>query len=199
MAKKDKLSLENLLDFVRFTHLFQKIARVVLVNGEERFENDAEHSYQLTLVAWYLLEYNKLNLEVNKVILLALTHDLVEAYAGDTYIYAKAEILARKKEREEEAIKLLRENFPEFSSLHDLIYEYEKRETSESKFVYALDKLLPVLNIYLDNGRTWQKERITLEQLLANKTAKVSLSPEIVPYYEELVSLLKRGKGLFSV
>ena len=196
---KSRGKLSTLFDFVRLTHVFQKVTRVVLVNGEERFENDAEHSYQLALIAWYLVAHNKHHLEVNKVVLLALTHDLVEAYAGDTYTFAEPEILARKKEREEEAIKLLKKNFPEFSSLHKVINEYEKRETPESKFVYALDKLLPMINIYLDNGRTWQKEGISLEQLLANKTTKVHLSPELVSYYEELISLLKKEEYLFPI
>lgn len=196
---KVRKSLDNLLNFVRLTHLFQKVTRVVLVNGEERFENDSEHTFQLAMVAWYLVDHQPLNLNREKVIMLSLAHDLVEAYCGDTYTFADQSVLDGKKEKEERAARLLKENFPEFFSLHNLIREYEERETAESRFVYALDKLLPVFNIYLDNGRTWQKEGISLEQLLANKTTKISLSPELVPYYEELVFLLKQDEGLFPV
>lgn len=196
MRSKKSDSLRSLLDFVRFTHLFQKVERIVLADGQNRWENDAEHSYQLALVAWYLVEHNKLNLDLNKVIKLSLVHDLVEAYAGDTYIYDKQAVLDGKQKREAEAAQLLKESFSDFSSIHDLIAEYEARKTLESRFVYALDKLLPILNIYLDGGRTWQREKISLEQLLKAKTDKIATAPEIVPYYEELVEILKKNRTL---
>ena len=198
MRSKEGDSLRSLLDFVEFTHLFQQVKRIVLVNGEERWENDAEHSYQLSLTAWYLVEHNKLNLDLNKIVLLALVHDLPEAYAGDTYIFDEQTVLDGKQKREAEAVQLLKKNFPDFSSLHELMAEYEARKTPESRFIYALDKLLPVLNIYLDRGRTWQKKGITLEQLFQAKNDKISISSDLFPYWKELAAILRQNKQLFS-
>lgn len=189
--------LENLMGFVKFTHLVQQVERVVLVNGQERWENDAEHSFQLTFIAWYIAENEKLNLDLSKVLYLALAHDVLEAYAGDTYIYASPEILATKKKREQEAVKLIKQNFPHFPSLSEIITEYEIRQTPESKFVYVLDKLLPIINIYLDGGRTWQQKGITLEKMLKVKTEQIALFPDLVPYYEELVAILREKGELF--
>ncbi|MDO8551576.1 MAG: HD domain-containing protein [bacterium] len=190
MAKRN-IPLNSLFDFVRFTHLFQKIERVILVPGKDRWENDAEHSYQLALVAWYVVTHEHLKLDLSKVVFLALVHDLVEAYAGDTFIYDSPEVLSQKQKREEEAIKLLKKNFPDFTSLHSFIEEYEARKTAESKFVYALDKFLPMINIYLDGGETWQRKEITLEQIVENKTSRVAVYPELVPHFERLVKILK--------
>lgn len=190
--------LAPLLEFVRFTHLLQKVDRVVLVNGKNEWENDSEHSFQLALTAWYIIEHGKLDLDLGKVICMALVHDLVEAYAGDTFIYDSPEVLATKEQREKEAMERIRSDFSAFTSLHQLIEEYEAKKTHESRFVYALDKLLPILNIYTDEGRTWHKEGITLDRLLEAKTDKISLSPEIVPFYEEMAAILKQNGHLFA-
>ena len=190
--------LAPLIEFVKFTHLLQKGDRVVLVNGENEWENDSEHSFQLALTAWYLVEQGKVDLDLGKVIRMALVHDLVEAYAGDTFIYGKPEVLATKEHREKEALEQIRRKFSSnFSALTELIEEYEVRQTPESCFVYALDKLVPILNIYTDNGRTWRQEGITLDKLLEAKTDKISLSPEVMPFYEEIVDILKQNSQLF--
>ena len=52
--------LNSLVNFIKFTHLFQEVKRVVLIPNENKWENDAEHSYQLALTAWYLIEKDKL-------------------------------------------------------------------------------------------------------------------------------------------
>ena len=59
--------------------------------------------------------------------------------------------------------------FKEFDDLHILIEQYEKKQDAESRFVYALDKIQPVLNIYTDNGRTWREKNITLQMIIDNK------------------------------
>lgn len=196
MANK---KLDSLLDFVKFTHLLQKVTRVIRVNGENRWENDAEHTFQVALVAWFVIEQGKLDLDLNKVLLMSLAHDLVEAYAGDTYIYDHPEVLAGKKDREEEAAKLLQKNFPGFSSLGKIIAEYEATESAEAKFVYALDKLLPILNIYLDEGRTWKEKSINFQQIYEVKTPKIAISSEIYPFYEEIMAVLKNNPYLFEI
>ena len=53
-----------------------------------RRETDAEHSWHFALMAMTLLEYagNK-DLDTYKVLRMALVHDLIEIYAGDTFAY----------------------------------------------------------------------------------------------------------------
>jgi putative hydrolases of HD superfamily len=181
--------LEKLLAFTTFLHKFQHIQRKVFVVGEDRRENDLEHSGQLALVGWYLVSSNKLSLDIDKVIKYALIHDLVEVYAGDVYFYS----LNRKdkEEKEHKARIKIEEEFSEFTDLHREIQAYEKRVDEESKFVYALDKLLPILNIYLDKGRSWKLDEVTLEMLKKHKREKIKLSKDIEVYFDKIIEILE--------
>lgn len=179
--------------FVEMLKKFQKVERVVRVQGEERWENDTEHCYELALTAWYLVDRNDLDLNKDLVIQYALIHDLVEVYAGDTYIYSEDKNEhATKQQREEDAARRLKDEFPEFPDLHATIQNYEKKSDKESKFVYALDKIQPVLNIYVDGGRTWKERNITIQMLVDHKKDKVALSPKIEYYFNELIALLRK-------
>lgn len=183
--------LNDILRVVQLTNQFQAIKREVYHQGQESKENDAEHSFQLVIVAWYIIEANKLSLDLNKVIKYALVHDLVEVYAGDTFIYGDEAKIASKQQRETEAQKKLQETFPRFADLHQTIEAYETRKDPESIFVYELDKILPIINIYLDKGRMWKKHQISLEMLQTNKEKKIRDSVEIKKYFVELVKILK--------
>lgn len=186
------MELSKLLKFIDLTNQFQLILRRVRVKGETRYENDVEHSFQLSFVAWYLIESNNLNLDKYLAMQYGLVHDLVEVFAGDTYIYdPDPAVHATKHAREKAAALQLRAEFPEFTQLHEIIVQYENREDAEGKFIYALDKVLPMINIYLDNGRTWQEEDVTLRMLIENKTQKVAVSPELQQLFSDFIDLLK--------
>ncbi len=180
------------------THGIQQVKRTILVNGEERNENDVEHQYQLAMLAWYIINSEKLLLNKDLAIQYALVHDMVEVYAGDTY-FLNTDVDDKIK-REREAAEQLKTEFEEFTDLHILIDGYERRENPESRFIYALDKLLPVLNIYLDGGRTWKSYGITSDMLIHNKREKISISPEVSVCFEQLIIRLKEEEpGLFMV
>lgn len=184
--------LEKIIQFTKLLDEFRAVERVLRVTGQDRWENDTEHSYNLAMLAWYIVSSTKTELDQNKVIRYALVHDFLEVYAGDTYIYSEDKAhLESKHEREAAAIVKLRETLAEFPDLHDTIDAYEARQDAESRFVYALDKIEPVLHMYLDGGRTWKEAKIGLERVYESKKDKVTLSPEIKPYFDELMELLK--------
>lgn len=167
-------------------------------------ENDAEHSYQLTMLSWYIVDVFGLDLNKDLVLKYSLVHDLVETYAGDTYIFDKNENLhTSKEEREHQALERIKSEFPEFSELWRYIVGYEKKLDNESKFVYALDKIIPVINIYLDWGKTWKNLDIfqivlTLKKLRENKDPKVRIYPELYRFWEEFCEILEKNqKDLF--
>ncbi len=191
-------NLDSLLQFVHFTHLTHKVERVARIPGETRYANTVEHSYQLTLLAWYLIEKEKLPFDKDLVIRYALIHDLVETYAGDTYIYDVVQKETKEK-REHDAQVRIASEFPEFEDLHTHIQKYEAKLDAESRFVYALDKLIDPLNIYLEEGKLWREKEVTLEALLTNKTEKVAIDPTVSKYFDELVNLLReKEKTLFT-
>lgn len=184
------LTIKHIIKFVKLTNKFQQVKRAILVKDEDRHENDLEHSYQLAMLAWYMADANNLKLNRKKLFMYSLAHDLVEVYAGDTNFYKQNK--SQKAKLEHKAIKRLQREFPEFSDLHKTIAGYELKKDKESKFVYALDKVVPILNIYLDKGRTWKVDNVTLEMLIKFKTEPVAKSPEIQKYFNQLTKLLKR-------
>ncbi|MBI2590574.1 MAG: HD domain-containing protein [Candidatus Blackburnbacteria bacterium] len=195
----DAQTLEAVLKFVSLTHKFQQIRRVILVKGEERQENDLEHTSQLALVCWYVASSLKLPLDHKLVLKYALMHDLVEAHAGDVN-FSDTEGRVGKAEREHQAAQRLQEEFPEFPELHKLISRYEAKSDPESRFVYAMDKVLPILNIYLDEGRTWKSMTpVTMETIIAHKTAPVSVDPTAQGLFEQVLNELRQHPKFFPV
>ena len=100
------------------------------------------------------------DLDALKCLKLALLHDLVEIFAGDTYIF-DTEWVKNKKEREHASLLKIEEivgkdQFREFKSIID---EYESHQTREAQFVYQLDKLHPMIQIYMTNGCDFQAYR----------------------------------------
>lgn len=192
------MELEGILKFVELIHEFQNIERVMWLKGREHQENDVEHSYQLAMVSWYIVSAYKLPLDINRLIKYALLHDLVEVYAGDTYAFdADPEQHAGKAQREEQALQRLKLEFTEFPEMTEIIEKYETKSDDEAKFVYALDKFLPPLNAYRDNGRTFHKKGVTFEQMMENKLPKVAAHPEVKKYFDQLVEIFEKEQHLF--
>jgi len=192
------MTLKELFAFNNLLLQFQKVERVVRVPGSERWENDFEHSYQMAMVAWYIVERDKLPFDKDKIIKYALIHDFVEVYAGDTYLYGSKDELASKIEREEAAAERLRKEFSDFKDLHTLVEQYESGEDREARFVRALDKIIPTLNIYADGGRTWREKDIILEMLIEKNEHIIKKVPELEPYFKEIVALLEGEPELLA-
>lgn len=181
--------LDQLLGFVRFIHKFQAVKRKILVTGENRDENDLEHVGQIALVAWYIVSTQKIKLNLDLVIKYALAHDLVEVYAGDTYFYSGTDPKI-KQQKERKALEKIKKEFSEFSDLGEIIEAYEAKIDLESKFIYALDKLVPAMNIYLDGGKSWRRDKVSLKILIEGKVSKVKVDPNIKKYFDELTRML---------
>ena len=141
------------------------------------------------MTAWFLAEYFP-ELDDTLLVKIALVHDLVEIHAGDTYVYADQALLDTKPAREKEALEKLKHDWEDFPEMISHIEDYELRSSPEAKFIYALDKLMPVMLIYINDGLTWKEEGITVKMLHDVKKAKVALSPEIQPYYDQLRDIL---------
>lgn len=192
--------MDKLLQFVEFTRKFRAVDRMVQF-PDGRHENDAEHSYQLALIAWYILSKDNLSLDTGKVLKYALIHDLVEVYAGDTPAAVHRnfeEERSTKEEREELAARRMQDEFPEFNELHDLIHKYEERGDEEARFVYALDKMMPIFNIYLDKGHSWKVYGVKIEDVIEYKKDKIAESKEVKKYFDLIIPLIEGLDGLGS-
>ena len=92
--------------------------------------------------------------------------------------------------------KLQRE-FPETEELHKIIVAYKEKGDEESKFIYALDKVLPMFNNYLDNGRSWKKDNVTLDMIIDYKKDKVSISKDVEDIFNDIVKIIKKRESEF--
>ena len=75
----------------------KEIMRRTYLTKSERFENDAEHSWHLALMAPLLKEHIKEDVNIEKVINMVIIHDLVEIDAGDTFCYDKEGNLTKRE------------------------------------------------------------------------------------------------------
>lgn len=190
--------LQEMLATLSLLHAFQRVERVVDVPAMDRQENDVEHSYFLAMTAWMFAERFFPSLRQELVVRYALVHDLVEVYAGDTPIFSKNPAdHATKAAREHAAQQRLAQEFSSWASLHDAIAAYEARADDEAKLVYTLDKILPVLTIYLGHGKTWHRVGVTLDMLATLKRPKIAIYPPMVEFFEEVVTLLQEDPALF--
>lgn len=189
-------SIATLIKFVDFTHKIRQVRRAIILEDEVN-ENDMEHSYQMALVAWFIIENNNLQLDKFKVIGMAMMHDIVEAYNGDISAFADPEKIKAHKAKEPAAIKDLKSDWPTFKSLAAFIDEYEECATKEAKFVYSLDKLLPTINNYLYEGKAWKAQNLNMSQIFEFKVGKIDKSLEINNYWQQMKTLLEQKPNLF--
>jgi putative hydrolases of HD superfamily len=196
-----KLYAKRLLDLQDEILKFVNIKRQLYLPDNQkgyRRENDVEHSYNLALSAWYLSQFFP-ELDQIKVIKYALAHDLVEIHAGDVMAIGRTENQERiKKLKEKEAYKQIKKDWPDFNDLTNSIKDYENKESKEAKFVYALDKLLPLLNNLLTNGMTWKKHDMKKTDVIKNKSEKTKTSPEIYKIWLELYKKLDENPEYFN-
>lgn len=118
-----------------------------------RQESVAEHVYRLMVFAW-LLKDEFPDCDMNRVMELALFHDMGEALTGDIPAFEKG----REDERvEEEAQQKIAGMLPEpyRESLSCIFKEVEEKATKESKLLQALDKLEAVIQHNEADISTW--------------------------------------------
>ena len=90
-----KQQIAFLMEIDKVKNIFRQ---TYLADGKRK-ENDAEHSWHLAIAAFLLKEYVAEDVDVMKVMIMVLIHDLVEIDAGDTYAY-DAEGAKTKRARE---------------------------------------------------------------------------------------------------
>jgi 5'-deoxynucleotidase YfbR-like HD superfamily hydrolase len=150
--------LDYLLAFSKLLNKLSTTERFINKPGSTIRENLSEHSTQLALTAWYLISKHGLKMDMEKVFMYALIHDIVETYTGDFPTHEPSFDREMKQKLEKEALECIQRDYADASHLWDTYLKYEQRADTESKFIYAVDKLLPAVNIYLDSGKAW-KER----------------------------------------
>lgn len=170
--------LRQQLSFILELDKEKNILRQTHLSGHGRRENDAEHAWHMAIMAYLLREYANEAVDIGKVMLMCLIHDVVEIEAGDTYAYDAAG-LATQKEREEAAKVKLYSMLPtdQAAELMALFDEFEAWETPESRFAHAMDNLQPLLLNDSNDGGDWREHGVSAEQVYGRQR-KTALGSE---------------------
>lgn len=196
MSTPKRPSMDRLVELQQLISDFAHVERMIKIGPAKRPENDVEHSFGLAVTAWFVAEHIAPDLDMEKVLKYALIHDLVEIYAGDTFSHAPASHLTAKKQREQEALARLAREWPDFPDLIEYVERYEQRTDEESKFVYAVDKILPpLMSATSDKAEGWKRHKITHEMEKKQK-AKIMESKVMAPYYQDLINW-EKANGYF--
>ena len=158
--------LKQQLDFALEIDKEKNIFRQTHLSGHGRNENDAEHAWHMAIMAYLLREYSNEEIDISKVMLMCLIHDIVEIEAGDTYAYDEVN-LKTQKAREDAAKEKIYSLLPD-DQKHELIElfdEFEAYETAESKFAHAMDNLQPLLLNNSNGGEDWRQHGVTSAQV----------------------------------
>ena len=170
--------LKKQLDFALEIDKEKNIFRQTHLSGHGRNENDAEHAWHMAIMAYLLKEYSNEPVDIGKVMLMCLIHDIVEIDAGYTYAY-DAENLKTQKAREDAAKERIFSILPEEQKdeLIKLFDEFEEFKTAESKFAHAMDNLQPLILNNSNGGGDWREHGVTAEQVYGRQS-KTKLGSE---------------------
>lgn len=170
--------MKKQLAFVLEIDKAKNIFRQTHLSGKGRNENDAEHSWHLAIMAYLLREYANEEVDITKVMMMCLIHDIVEIDAGDTYAY-DTEGLQTQKAREDAAKERIFSILPEEqkAELIALFDEFEEYQTPEAKFARAMDNLQPLLLNHSNNGGDWKVHDVAAETVY-KRQGKTALGSE---------------------
>ena len=170
--------IERQLAFALEIDKVKNIFRQTHLSGNGRNENDAEHSWHMAIMAYLLREYANEEVDITKVMIMCLIHDIVEIDAGDTYAYDE-DGLKTQKDREDAAKQRIFSILPDEQAkeLIALFDEFESYETAESRFAHALDNIQPLMLNNSNNGSDWKGHNVTSEQIY-KRHSKTKLGSE---------------------
>jgi putative hydrolases of HD superfamily len=171
-------------DVTKLQYLF-KLKEVTRYNTPREMADDtesvAEHLYGMHLLAQYFLPLEDLLSELDhaRVYRLITIHDFDEIETGDYVSYIKTD--AHRIEAEQ-ALPIVLEHVPEHikESITTLSLEYEEQSSPEARFVKAIDKIEPLLQVFNEKGRLiCHRNKCTAEDSLRIKSKYIEPYPFI--------------------
>ncbi|MCG8641341.1 MAG: HD domain-containing protein [Desulfobacterales bacterium] len=174
--------ISAITDFMLQLDALKSVNRRTYINGGERVENSAEHSWHLAMACWAFAELLQDDYDVPKLIKLALLHDLGEIGAGDTFLYSNDRDSAHIEERESVKQIASHPGNP-IGNIVELWEEQEAGKSKEAKLLKVIDRLLPFLHNITSEGRAWQDNGINKNQVLKMHQFIKNESPEIYGWF----------------
>lgn len=189
--------MQQIIDFILELEKLKGVTRKTRVVGLERYENSAEHSWQLAMLAIALARFTDAAIDVDRVVRMLLVHDVGEIDTGDTMVYAEGGWKERKA-AELGAVERICALLPEGQGADfvALWQEFEKGETPEARFAHAVDRAMPVLLNLENDGQSWRENGIRYEQVVERVGPPIKAGcPALWKYLEPRLEEARR-KGL---
>lgn len=210
--------MKNTLNFLtEVGKLKRKKRRGWIVHGIKNSESTAEHIFRMAILAWILGRKRRLNLE--KVIKMALIHDICEVYAPDETPY---DPLLPKDPREREKIKKILKKWPKFTpaqkrkrvidkyskevkgleklteklppdlraEIRNLWREFELGLSPEGRFVHQADKAENLLQ----GLEYWEKQGQIQRKLWGRWAKEIFDDPVLIKFFKVLDKRFARRK-----
>lgn len=152
-------------EFILEVGKLKAVQRQTYLNDADRFENSAEHSWHLIVMAMALREYSNQDIDLFKTIKMLIVHDIGEIDGGDTFHYDKG---AEKSSERECLIRILSQA-PETMAqeMLNLWDEFDNGDTQEARFARALDRFHPFLQLIQNGGESWKRNKISYQKALS--------------------------------
>lgn len=160
--------MQAIVDFILEVDRLKVVTRKVKPPGQQRYENAAEHSWQIALLAMALAPHAAEPVAIDRVVAMLLVHDLGEIDTGDTLVFVEDGWEARKA-AELAAVKRLFGLLPEEQGgrMFALWCEFEAGDTPEARFAQAVDRAMPVLLNLANEGQSWRENGISHARVVA--------------------------------
>jgi len=189
--------LQKQLDFLAIADNMKQVFRQATLIDGSRYENDAEHSWHFALMALTLFEHNALEgVNIDRVVKMAIVHDLVEVFAGDTPahdIAANADRENREREAADRLFALLPdEQAHEYRSLWE---EFDAMATPDAIYASAIDRFQSFFLIHKSGtGHAWVKFKATTERVRTRMQPVKTALPALWQWIEDAIAV-SVGKG----
>ncbi len=157
--------IEQVLDFIVEIERLKSVTRKSKPVGIDRYENSAEHSWHVCLSALVLKDFSNEKINISRVVMMLLIHDLGEIDTGDIIIYESENPELKRQEAKgvERILNILPDGMKDIYL--PLWYEFEDGKTDDAKFAKSIDRVPPLLHNLFGEGHTWEKNSITKEEV----------------------------------
>jgi putative hydrolases of HD superfamily len=200
MSQEHAADIANIVQFVLEVDKLKTVLRKVRPVGEARYENTAEHSWQIALFALALAKMLELSIDVLRVVSMLLIHDIGEIDAGDKFVFAENGWEERKA-AELRAIERICGLAPGATAeyLITLWKEFDAGGSAEARFAKAIDRSMPVLLNLSNRGGSWLENGVTYERVFGRVKPEIENGcPELWSYLEEQLKAAHK-QGFFAV
>jgi len=191
--------IQRLVDFVLELEKLKGVTRKVRPLGLDRYENSAEHSWQLALFATAIAHLAAEPVDLERVIAMLLVHDVGEIDAGDVMAFHE-ESPEERHAAELAGVSRIFGLLPDGRGerLIDLWREFEEGATPESRFAQAVDRAMPVLLNLNNRGQSWRENGIGYERVVRRVEGQIRTGCPALWEYLEARLAEARERGIFG-